>query len=147
MPLPGPQEPSPEVEDVGAGQGLQPVVPLADGLPAQATVEFGLLHTLVEAHHVGTQLPLQPLAVIDALAQTVQLQLTQLGQRGQEMGRGDETKSVLASSCPASLPRGHQAVRLYRVQSWAHSCLADGPKKNVLPSLGLAVSSCRMRGC
>lgn len=72
---------------MGAGQGLQPAVPLAYGLPAQAAVQLRLLHALVEAHDVGTQLPLQPLAAVDALAQTVQLQLAQLGPRGQECRR------------------------------------------------------------
>lgn len=108
MPLPGQPEPSPEVEDVGAGQGLQPAVFLAYGLATQATVELRLLYALVEAHDVGTQLPLQPLAAVDALTQTVQLQLAQLGQqRGQSGDRGvggeDETKSALVSGCPASL--------------------------------------------
>lgn len=108
MPLLGQLEPSPEVEDVGAGQGLQPAVFLAYGLATQATVELRLLYALVEAHDVGTQLPLQPLAAVDALAQTVQLQLAQLGQqRGQSGDRGvggeDETKSALVSGCPASL--------------------------------------------
>lgn len=85
---------SPEVEDMGAGQGLQTAVLLADGLAAQAAVELGLLHALVETHDVGAQLPLQPFAAVDALAQAVQLQLGQL-QRG-----ADETRSVPVSSCP-----------------------------------------------
>lgn len=102
-PSPGLREPSPEVEDVGAGQGLQPAVPLADGLPAQAAVELGLLHALVEAHDVGAQLPLQPLAAVDALAQTVQLQLAQLGPRGRECRRRAETRSVPVSSRPPPL--------------------------------------------
>lgn len=71
---------------MGAGQGLQAAVPLADGLPAQAAVELRLLHALVEAHDVRTQLALQPFAAVDALAQAVQLQLAQLG-RGQHSGR------------------------------------------------------------
>lgn len=70
------------MEDVGAGQGLQPAVPLAYGLAAQAAVELRLLHALMEAHYVRTQLPLQPLAAIDALAQAVQLELAQLGPAG-----------------------------------------------------------------
>lgn len=73
---------------MGAGQGLQPAIPLAYGLAAQAAVELALLHALVEAHDVRTQLPLQPLAAVDALAQAVQLELAQLGPWGQ-------TKSVL----------------------------------------------------
>lgn len=88
---------------MGAGQGLQPAVPLADGLPAQAAVELGLLHALVEAHDVGAQLPLQPLAAVDALAQTVQLQLAQLGPRGRECRRRAETRSVPVSSRPPPL--------------------------------------------
>lgn len=150
------------MEDVGAGQGLQPAVFLAYGLPTQATVQLGLLYALVETHDVGPQLPLQPLAAVDALAQTVQLQLAQLGQqRGESgdrrVGREDETKSALVSSCPTSLlcpaqegvpagSLGHWAISLQGIQSWLLSCLADEPRKNILPSLGLSFPSCRMRG-
>lgn len=70
------------MEDVGAWQGLQPAVPLAYGLATQAAVELGLLHTLVEAHDVGAQLALQPLAAVDVLTQAVQLELAQLGPAG-----------------------------------------------------------------
>lgn len=88
--------PSPEVEDVGARQGLQPAVPLADGLAAQAAVELGLLHALVEAHDVGAQLALQPLAAVDALAQAVQLELAEL-----RPGKGQ-----VRTESPRRCPRG-----------------------------------------
>ncbi|KAK7828919.1 hypothetical protein U0070_002149 [Myodes glareolus] len=66
------------MEDMGARQGLQPAVLLPDGLATQATVELGLLHTLMEAHDVSTELPLQPFAAVDDLTQAVQLELAQL---------------------------------------------------------------------
>lgn len=78
---------------MGAGQGLQAAVPLADGLPAQAAVQLRLLHALVEAHDVRAQLALQPFAAVDALAQAVQLQLAQLG-AGSTAGGGGETRSA-----------------------------------------------------
>lgn len=139
---------------MGAGQGLQPAVPLAYGLPAQATVQLGLLHALVEAHDVGSQLPLQPLAAAYALTQTVQLQLAQLGQQGPESGRKGRDWVSVAEQPPASLlaqpvklsPLGHQAVSSHGVQCWLNSCLAGGLRKNILPSLGLGFPSCRMRG-
>ena len=102
---------SPEVEDVGAGQGLQTAVLLADGLTAQAAVELGLLHTLVEAHDVGAQLPLLPFAAVDALAQAVQLQLAQL-RHGHGAGWGMRPGQP-PSSCPRRClsARGHRALR------------------------------------
>lgn len=93
------------MEDVGAGQGLQTAVLLADGLAAQAAVELGLLHALVEAHDVGTQLPLQPFAAVDALAQAVQLQLAQL-RHGGGAGRGRDQVSRGASAPGAVCPLG-----------------------------------------
>lgn len=105
---------------MGAGQGLQAAVLLAYGLAAQAAVELRLLHALVEAHNVGSQLPLQPLAATDALAQAVQFELAQLG-RGKTGERvGNKTK-----------------VSAGEVQSQPFPCSADGPRKNVLLSLTL----------
>jgi hypothetical protein len=92
------------VENVGAGQGLQPAVLLAYGLAAQATVELCFFHALVEPHDVRTQLLLQPLAAADGLAQAVQLELAQLEPCEQESEAGDKTKaSSSPSHCPALL--------------------------------------------
>lgn len=142
---------------MGAGQGLQPAVPLAYGLPAQAAVELRLLHALVEAHDVGTQLPLQPLAAVDALAQTVQLQLAQLGPRGQACGRrgrdqvsaGEQLsrspcpaqEAVLESGCAGSSP-GHVPAWLMDLEAtpcplWAlvspHAELGGGEVSGLHP--------------
>lgn len=82
------------MEDVGTGQRLQLLVPVPDGLPTHAAVELQLLHALEELHHLLPQLRLLPLAPVDALAQAVHLQRTELhtpkgrgGVEDSEMGR------------------------------------------------------------
>lgn len=67
-----------EMEDVGTGQSLQFLVPVPDGLATHAAVELQLLHALEELHHLLSELRLLPLAPIDALAQAVHLQRTEL---------------------------------------------------------------------
>lgn len=136
---------------MGAGQSLQPAILLAYGLAAQAAVELCLLHALVEAHDVGAQLPLQTSAAVDALAQAVKLELAQLGPvRPGERDVG--VRQVSASEqlpcfppCPAqeALPTGPPGGQYTGLLSWLHSCLAGGPRKNVLPSLGLGFPSSR----
>lgn len=54
------------------------MVPVPDGLPTHAAVELQLLYTLEELHHLLSELRLLPLASIDALAQAVHLQGTEL---------------------------------------------------------------------
>lgn len=73
-----------EVVDVGAGQRLQLLVPLPDGLAAHAAVELQLLHALQELHHLLPQLLLLLAAPVDPLAQRMGLQHNQLQQQQQQ---------------------------------------------------------------
>ena len=107
------------MKDVGAGQGLQPAVPLPDGLTTEAAVELSLLHALVEPHYVRAQLTLQPFAAVDALTQAMQLELAQL--------RQGETDPMRDST------RG----RAKKVPFPPHPCLAVGPGRNSLPTPAL----------
>ena len=68
-----------------AGQGLQLLVPLADGLAAHPAVELQLLHALQQLDHLLPELLALPPAAEHALAQAAHLQSAQL-QRG--VGRG-----------------------------------------------------------
>lgn len=63
-----------EVENVGAGQGLQLLVLLPDGLSTHAAVELQFFHTLQELHHLLPQLLLLLLTAVDVLHQAVNLQ-------------------------------------------------------------------------
>lgn len=124
------------MEDVGAWKGLQPAVPLAYGLSAQTAVELSLLHTLVEAHYVCTQLLLQPLAAVDALAQAVQLELAQLGPAG--TGERREQDQVRTGKPP---PRPAQEA-LSKGTTMQSGPMGSGPGCILALLMGLGKTSC-----
>lgn len=125
-PLPACQKPSPVVKDVRAGQGLQPAIPLTYGLAAQAAVELCLLHTLVEAHDMGTQLPLQPLAAVDALAQAVQLELAQLEPAGQQCRHRRQGQASVGEQLPCFPPCSAQRLPRGATGQTIHSGSSPG---------------------
>lgn len=86
------------MEEVGARQRLELVVPLPDGLSAQAAVQLHLLHTLVEPHHMAAQLPLPPLAAIDAFTQAVKLQQAKLVEEARAKRTPKASKKEASSS-------------------------------------------------
>lgn len=66
------------MENVGARQSLQLLVPVPDGLSTHAAVKLQLLDTLQELHHLLSELILLLQVSVDAFTQTVNLQSAQL---------------------------------------------------------------------